>query len=333
MSQFRTLLETLASNRSQLLTPEDIMTAIKEYDKLPEIMNADYNHIKQEISYRFRDFDKPIKAAIDKYRDDDRGYDGGWALPEELRNLGWDTPSATNQFKKFQKSVDALSKEYADVKQVCQYEIDRWVPLIDKFKALKKKVVKAATKREEKKAKEEKVLNNQRLDSKVMIDLLEDHRKEYITEANKRAKVYLKNLIDKLKKANWNQDDVAPYGRGSGESEMYHLYHALTDEKERIAFRKRSDPDIRKQSKAKEKKWLEDQAKIAELNYDAFINKMVQKIGEPVVEATMKGSIWTNATLDVVTASGEAQTWTTKIILNFSKFGKMFNQYPTRKKK
>jgi D-xylose transport system substrate-binding protein len=71
----------------------------------------------------------------------------------------------------------------------------------------------------------------------------------------------------------------------------------------------------------------------AEDAYRNFMEKMIQKIGKPVVGAKMTGSIWTNAVLTVTTEDNEEQVWHTQMILNFSKYQKMFNQFPSRRKK
>jgi hypothetical protein len=71
----------------------------------------------------------------------------------------------------------------------------------------------------------------------------------------------------------------------------------------------------------------------AEDAYRDFMEKMIQKIGKPVVDAKMTGNIWTNAVLTVTTDDNEEQVWHTQMILNFSKYQKMFNQFPSRRKK
>jgi hypothetical protein len=80
-------------------------------------------------------------------------------------------------------------------------------------------------------------------------------------------------------------------------------------------------------------RYIELNVKGAEEAYRNFMAKMIQKIGRPVVDAKMTGNIWTNAVLHVTTNDGEKQTWNTQMILNISKYQKMFNQFPTRKVK
>jgi hypothetical protein len=108
----------------------------------------------------------------------------------------------------------------------------------------------------------------------------------------------------------------------------------------RTAFREciklKNSPDVESQYRLRQ--WLtQDNTKEqwskkgAEDAYRDFMEKMIQKIGKPVVDATMTGSIWTNAVLHVTTDDGEEQSWKTQMILNFSKYQKMFNQFPSRR--
>jgi hypothetical protein len=65
--------------------------------------------------------------------------------------------------------------------------------------------------------------------------------------------------------------------------------------------------------------------------FDAFLYKMAGKIGTPITRAALSGVIWDGCTVEVATATGETQIWTTKCILNQSVYGKLFNQWPTRR--
>ncbi|NDC19278.1 MAG: hypothetical protein EBZ87_03310 [Microbacteriaceae bacterium] len=73
---------------------------------------------------------------------------------------------------------------------------------------------------------------------------------------------------------------------------------------------------------------------------DSFACKIVQKTeeeiasrksSEKIVSTTYKGNInpWDGAKVIVKTDKGE-YVWNTKVILNFSKYGLPFNQWPTR---
>lgn len=71
----------------------------------------------------------------------------------------------------------------------------------------------------------------------------------------------------------------------------------------------------------------------AGFQYDLFVAKLINKIGD-VTSATLKGShVWGYSFLTVVKADATTETWKTQQIVNVSKHGKLFNQWPTRKVK
>jgi hypothetical protein len=139
-----------------------------------------------------------------------------------------------------------------------------------------------------------------------------------------------------LKSAGWDLEKVAPRVK-NGSSEDYKmaeakraLYTAIT--KEKSSNRKPSEPDIREPNQAMINHYIKQNVQAAEDDYRAFMQKMIDKIGKPVVKAKMTGSIWTNALITVETNDGEEQAWNTQMIINFSKYQKMFNQFPSRRK-
>lgn len=66
-------------------------------------------------------------------------------------------------------------------------------------------------------------------------------------------------------------------------------------------------------------------------SYDAYVHKMIEKIGKPVSGASVRGNPWSGSTLDVTCTDGETQVWSTKMIINVSVLGKLFNQFPSRR--
>ena len=69
----------------------------------------------------------------------------------------------------------------------------------------------------------------------------------------------------------------------------------------------------------------------AEDEFEAFIAKMVLKLGDRVIGAvTYHGQIWEDCQITIDCQGGEQVVLKTKIILNTSKNGKLFNQWPTR---
>ena len=48
-------------------------------------------------------------------------------------------------------------------------------------------------------------------------------------------------------------------------------------------------------------------------------------------EAKLTGDCWNYSLLEITTEEGNIEVWKTRMIINISKLGKMFNQFPTRK--
>jgi hypothetical protein len=71
----------------------------------------------------------------------------------------------------------------------------------------------------------------------------------------------------------------------------------------------------------------------AALQFEAFVFKLNDKINDPVLSASLAGNaVWTDSYLTVNTKNKGQQVWHTQMILNVSKYGKVFNQFPTRLK-
>jgi hypothetical protein len=76
-------------------------------------------------------------------------------------------------------------------------------------------------------------------------------------------------------------------------------------------------------------KFIQDARENADATYTLFIEKLESKVGEHV-RATLEGNhVWGHSVLTVLTPDGE-QKWKTQQIINVSKLGKVFNQWPTR---
>jgi hypothetical protein len=161
---------------------------------------------------------------------------------------------------------------------------------------------------------------------------------EYIAMAEKRAKDFVDDKLETLKKHDMDLNKVAPMPNSRMGASEYKtaqakrdLYRSITKSTKNSI--RQGEPDIREPNKAMIDRYIEMNKKGAEDAYRNFMEKMIQKIGKPVVDAKMKGNIWTNAILTVTTDDNEEQVWHTQMILNFSKYQKMFNQFPSRRKK
>ncbi|QBQ72096.1 hypothetical protein Milano_074 [Agrobacterium phage Milano] len=114
-----------------------------------------------------------------------------------------------------------------------------------------------------------------------------------------------------------------------------HVRRLTTDTEELIEVREYHRRNFKRVPNPESiERFVQENRDIAAMNYDMFICKMVQKVGEGVVSATIEGShIWGNSILTVVKESGKVERWHTQTIWNYSKYGLPFNQWPSRLKK
>lgn len=83
----------------------------------------------------------------------------------------------------------------------------------------------------------------------------------------------------------------------------------------------------------KVERFVQNAMDAAGLAYDAFVAKLVSKVGE-VESAELTGNhVWGYSVLKVAKAGGVVESWKTQQIVNVSKLGLLFNQWPTRKMK
>lgn len=100
----------------------------------------------------------------------------------------------------------------------------------------------------------------------------------------------------------------------------------------RTASRRHGEPDLRDMDDAKIA-WFVNMAQTdAAAQYDSFVAKLVAKIGEASTAVLVGNHVWSSSILTVETPNG-TQNWKTQQIVNVSKLGKLFNQWPTRKVK
>jgi hypothetical protein len=87
----------------------------------------------------------------------------------------------------------------------------------------------------------------------------------------------------------------------------------------------------RKFSAENEQKYIKRCKEEAQGSFNAFIEKMAMKLGDKsIVAITCDGRIWNYCTVVVKCDDGTTTTLRTQIIVNVSKLGNLFNQWPTR---
>lgn len=312
-----------------------LLASIKQYMKAGEILNPEYNEMKQQASDLYH---KSFRAHEQKFQDtsgriQDEDF---WELRFAL--AGWnlsDVAKAEKMLAKVEKKkLPGIEQELKIAKQF----VSEWKPVLEGIKALKDKVVKVSTKRAQAKATAATAMEKKFRDSSTLIKLLESHLDEYKEMARKRAEEFVKDKMDELKKHGWDLNLAAPVPKMRDGQEAYQIaaqkqsiMSMLTSPTKPVIIP--GEPRIRKPNPAAAAKYISDAVKESEASYRAFMQKMIEKIGKPVVKAKMTGNIWTDATINVTTDDGETQVWSTRMILNFSKYQRMFNQFPSRRKK
>lgn len=145
------------------------------------------------------------------------------------------------------------------------------------------------------------------------------------------------HAITRLVGANWDLNVIAPFPKGTDANYkemkmMRSWYESLTTRVNPQPSYKPCDPNIRIASDSAKMRLIDNAVKDAELNYLDYITKLENKIGATVKTATLVGNLWSGSILTVATTEG-TQQWNTKIIINQSKYGKLFNQFPSRRLK
>ena len=161
------------------------------------------------------------------------------------------------------------------------------------------------------------------------------------TDAMNRAEEEAKKIVEKvtlvLLQHNNDLKLAAPYPKSWGadretylmQMSKYKLYASLV--KWRKSSRSPSEPNYVDVDPTRVQKFIEDSKEDAAFQYDQFIMKLVRKIGE-VKDATLEGNhVWGYSILTVTLLDDTKQKWKTQQIVNVSKLGKLFNQWPTRK--
>jgi hypothetical protein len=145
----------------------------------------------------------------------------------------------------------------------------------------------------------------------------------------------------KLEQAGWDLNVLVPEPKSVWARDYKairakrNLIESLTERADgSYSYARRGQPDIRKMSDEGIDRFIRHAEQDAALQYDAFICKMVKKVGPLAVDASIKGDhIWSYSLLTVTLEDGTVETWKTQQIWNTSIHGLRFPQWPSRKVK
>ena len=320
----------------------DLENIINQHIANGEIVNPRYNELKDSINSTIAKDSRVLKDQVmDLFRSSLNGPHG---YNEKISDVYYGWPSSMNEvlsFKKKLEKINDLNHPYNQIYINGKVLVAKWVVVAEKMKQLKGMVVKTSAKRAEAKQVAQVAMEKKFTDSSSLIKLFESHLQEYIDGAKKRAAEFVDYKIGKLKAVGFDLNIVAPRPNGNmgrseyiirGESRSF--YNSITARADKSNNHiKDSDPYIVDVVPSRVQAYIDQAGATAEASYREFMRKMIEKIGKPVVDAKMSGNIWTGTTLTVTTNDGEEQVWNTQMIINFSKYQKMFNQFPSRRKK
>jgi hypothetical protein len=152
-------------------------------------------------------------------------------------------------------------------------------------------------------------------------------------------------LRTELEACGWDRERYAPYPKSTMSRVVYKVTMAKYNWVR--AWTTPADPTVRRfvfdsapdvvvipDPSAKIDRMAKEEAKAT---FESYCRKLVAKITEAgikeAVTVTYSGgaSPWSRSTIEVVMDSGSRASWTTSVIMNRSIYGKLFNQFPTRR--
>lgn len=161
---------------------------------------------------------------------------------------------------------------------------------------------------------------------------------EAIARARKEAGELVERVLAKIEAAGWDVKIVAPYPNSWNSSRNAYLEGKRKYDQARAfvrhvaSSRGMKDPEIVVRDDVKIAAFINACAEGAAAQYDAFVAKLVAKIGEHSAAELTGSHVWGYSILTVTTPNG-IERWKTQQIVNMSKLGLLFNQWPSRKMK
>jgi hypothetical protein len=155
-----------------------------------------------------------------------------------------------------------------------------------------------------------------------------------VNHAFEQYKTFLDGLKNKIEEADFNIDAVAPHPKSNTDRATYHQMMDMHI----ICCKITTRPPVQMPNKpliatgfnqSGYDALLRNVKEDAGASFDAYIEKLIIKVGD-CDDAQIKGELWDNSILTVKKGDMEEQ-WKTQMIVNISKLGKLFNQWPTRK--
>lgn len=304
---------------------------VEQHLKAGEIDNPTFQSLKYNVD---RAIEGVSRAIPEKWL-----YQGKYEALRKLNNKHLDNLTsavpvyAIRDLTAFEKKVAKVKLQHAFVDD-CLAFICLYKPLAEKFARLRETIVSTSQRRAQAKDRETKVREQKFTEYATLVEVLQQHLDAYVQRAEEIATDSVKAWVKRLAKHKWDAikaakpvglEHVGPRKLREMEQQTFGLFLSLTDsttDYERYCMRKKSA--------TKEAEFVKRAGEAARASYMGWIYKMIQKIGQPVTAATMTGNPWIQSTIVVTRKDGTVQTWHTQMIVNYSKYGYPFNQFPSR---
>ena len=161
-------------------------------------------------------------------------------------------------------------------------------------------------------------------------------KQQAVDSAVSFAQEQINCMLKRLEEAGWDANVVNPPLRTGYYNREQYMRHQNTSNfitfitKCAQVSRRLNQPDIRVVYQEGINEYLANTARDAGADFEAYIHKLNKKIGDVTSAELGSDNVWYDSYLIVIKPDGEKQVWNTQIITNYSKYGKAFNQYPTR---
>ena len=157
-----------------------------------------------------------------------------------------------------------------------------------------------------------------------------------VESAAKHAREDINRMVKTLEAADWCIDTVAPYPTRT-DPEYLHRVKVITRNTYMSLFKTKSEYKGRdliyyaSRDAEREARYITSEEESAAFQYNLFVCKMVNKIGDGAKSATLSGNhVWSYSFLTVTMDDGRIDVWKTQQIENRSKLGLWFPQWPSR---
>lgn len=160
-----------------------------------------------------------------------------------------------------------------------------------------------------------------------------------INKASVAAAAFVEKIARKLADHDMDLRTAFPYPRDcyapeyAAQKALYQAAGAMTRvDHDRAGLRTMNSPLFVMRDGAAEARFIAGAEDQAAAYYDSWVAKLERKVGAGVASAELIGdALWESSTLRVTFDDGRVESWKTQMIVNVSKLGKLFNQWPTRK--